>query len=294
MSGHGMSGPLVRIAGGALEVELLPSTGARLHRLRAFGVDLLRTPADLGWHAHDPFIWGGYVMAPWGGRIAAEPTPVGGKVVDLASNFPDGSAIHGQVAAMPWEETAQGTFGVRAGGDGWPWPYEVSLAVAIEEAAATLALRLAVTNLADEPMPAGLGLHPWFLRPLDVRLRGTAVFRSNLASAGQPEPVAGTYDLQSPGPMPDGIDATWVDLGDPAVELRWPDRGVTATLRARSTAGGMAIVAASPIDMDAIAVEPQTHAPQGLRRLLQGEPYGLQLLEPGDTLRLSVQLAFRS
>ena len=35
-----MSGPawdLVRIAGGPIEVEVLPAVGARLHRLRAFG-----------------------------------------------------------------------------------------------------------------------------------------------------------------------------------------------------------------------------------------------------------------
>jgi galactose mutarotase-like enzyme len=52
------------------------------------------------------------------------------------------------------------------------------------------------------------------------------------------------------------------------------------------------IVAASPSGLDAIAVEPQTHVPQGLRRLLNHEPGALTMLEPGRSLRMGVELAF--
>jgi hypothetical protein len=51
------------------------------------------------------------------------------------------------------------------------------------------------------------------------------------------------------------------------------------------------VVAASPGALDAIAIEPETHAPQGLRRLLSGEPGGLMLLDPGRRLDLGVELA---
>mgnify|MGYP001794549893 CR=1 FL=1 len=34
------------------------------------------------------------------------------------------------------------------------------------------------------------------------------------------------------------------------------------------------------------ALEPETHAPQGLRRLLNGEPGGLAVVVPGETLTL--------
>ena len=59
----------LRFGAEALEVIVLPQVGARLHRLRAFGHDLLRTPPDPGTHATDPYFWGAYVMAPWCNRI---------------------------------------------------------------------------------------------------------------------------------------------------------------------------------------------------------------------------------
>src|SRR5512141_1103186 len=92
----------VTFADGPIEPELLPGIGARLHRLRAFGHDLLRTPDDPSVHLRDPFRWGAYVMAPWCNRIAATPVTVDGELVALLPNFEDGTAIHGQVSTAPW------------------------------------------------------------------------------------------------------------------------------------------------------------------------------------------------
>lgn len=284
----GRDGPLT-IAGGPIHVELLPEVGARLHRLRVFGHDLLRTPDDQAGHARDPLRWGAYVMAPWCNRIDAAPTEVDGQLVEVASNFEDGSAIHGQVYGARWQLREDGTLGVRGGGDGWPWRYECTLRVSIEDA--VLAIELSLTNRAATPMPAGLGLHPWFRRPLEVRINARHVLPSNTDPVAKVEPVSGSLDLRTMRPMPDDLDAAWLGPGDPAVELRWPELGVTASLRARSDAG-VCIVAASPGRLDAVAIEPQTHAPHGLRRFLRGEPGGLHALAPGATMRLSIELAF--
>jgi hypothetical protein len=51
-------------------------------------------------------------------------------------------------------------------------------------------------------------------------------------------------------------------------------------------------VAASPTEIDAVAVEPQTHAPAGIRRLVNREPGALTLLDPGATLAMTVRIAF--
>ena len=280
---------LLTVVDGPIEVELLPAVGARLHRLRVFGHDLLRTPDDPVEHVRDPFAWGAYVMAPWCNRIVAAPTAVDGQLVNLASNFADGSAIHGQVYDAPWQVGQDGILRTRGGGDGWPWPYECTLRATIDGAA--LLIEQSLTNLADGLMPAGLGLHPWFRRPLDVRIDARRVIPSNLDPAATPEPVAGLLDLRAMAPMPDAIDAAWLDLADPQVQLRWPSLGVAASVRAHSDAD-VWIVAASPPGLDAVAIEPQTHAPHGLRRFLIGEPGGLMSLAPGATLRLGITLAF--
>ncbi len=280
----------VTIADGPIEIELLPRVGARLHRLRAFGHDLLRTPEDASTHQADPFGWGAYVMAPWCNRIAAVPTVVGGELVALPANFEDGTAIHGQVYAAAWHAATDGALTVRGGGNGWPWPYECRIQFAIRDAVVTIALSL--TNLAKVPMPAGIGLHPWFRRPLDVRIDASRVIASNSDPEAISEPVAGRLDLRTMQPMPPDLDAAWTALGDQAVELRWPALGVSATLRARS-GGELWIVAASPAALDAVAIEPQTHAPYGLGRLLRHAPGSMPLLDPGASAHLVTELAFR-
>ena len=280
---------IATIADGPIRVEVLPGLGARLHRLEVFGHDLLRTPDDPATHRADPFAWGAYVMAPWCNRIAATPTLVDGRLVAVRSNFADGSAIHGQVHSLPWKAVDNGTLRVRAGGDGWPWGYESTLRVAIRGAA--LLIDQSLTNLAATPMPAGLGLHPWFRRPLEVCINGARVLPSNLDAAEGVVPVSGSLDLRTMRAMPDDVDAAWLDLGDPAVDLRWPEIGLSATMRVRSEHGSC-IVAASPRGVDAVAIEPQTHAPYGLARLLRGEPGAMRMLAPGATARLVIELAF--
>jgi aldose 1-epimerase len=280
----------ITIAEGPIEVELLPDVGARLHRLRVFGHDLLRTPDDPSAHLRDPFGWGAYPMAPWCNRIAAAPTVVDGKLVALAANFEDGSAIHGQVYAVPWQLRPDGTLWAQGGGDGWPWRYESTLRITIIDAA--LRIEQSLANLAATPMPAGLGLHPWFRRPLEVRIDAARVLPSNTDPSARVVPVSGLLDLRAMGRMPDDLDAAWLGTGDPSVELRWPALEVVASLRARSDAG-LCIVAASPRALDAVAIEPQTHLPQGLRRYLHGEPAGLLALAPQATMRLTTELAFR-
>jgi aldose 1-epimerase len=276
----------LRFGGEELEAVVLPEVGGRLHRLRAHGHDLLRTPADPGTHAADPWFWGGYVMAPWCNRIAPGPVPVAGRTVDLAPNFPDGSAIHGQVAARPWEVHADRSLSVRGGGDGWPWPYEVVARLAVD--GSTLKLDHQLVNRSDGPMPAGLGLHPWFRRPLQLRVGASEVYPSNTGSPAAPVSAQGEMDLRSLGtPAPD-LDGTWVAPAPPAATLAWPDAGLLATLEVE--ASRVCVAVATPGALDAIAVEPQTQGPDGLRRLLRGEPDALKLLEPGESLRLAMRI----
>ena len=284
----GHAAPLV-LEGDNLEVVVLPEHGARLHRLRAFGVDLLRTPDEVEAHETDPFFWGAYPMAPWCNRIIPGPQPVAGRTIDLAPNFPDGTAIHGLVATRPWQLDGDRIVRVVGGGDGWPWTFEVSLLATVE--ARTLTLAYALANLADEPMPAGLGLHPWFRSPLELRVPAAEVYAANSGSASDPEPARDDLDLRALAAPPPGLDVTFAAVTPPVIELAWPGLGLRATLEA-ATSGDTLVAVATPPDIDAVAVEPQTHGPDGLRRLLRGERDALDLLAPGDALSLELRLTF--
>jgi aldose 1-epimerase len=273
---------------GDVELTVMPEIGARWHRLRAFGHDVLRTPPDPGEHTRDTFFWGAYPMAPWCGRVEPGSRVVAGRRVTLEPNFPDGTAIHGQVYAVPWQVTGEGRFGVRGGGNGWPWTYEVDFGVDV--AGAEVRLSYVLRNTSDEPMPGGIGVHPWYMKPIQVRIPAAGVLTPNQDTPRDAAPVTGEFDLRRLRPMPDDLDATWTDLSEPRVEIRWPEPGIRATMRAASPS--LYIVAASPSHLDAIALEPQTNAPQAIRRLLGDEPGALALLPPGGELRLGVTLAF--
>lgn len=280
----------------SLEAVLLPELGARLHSLRAFGHDLIRTPDDPATHARDPFFWGAYPMAPWCNRAPAGRSAVAGRSIELTPNFGDGSAIHGLVSSRSWLVRADGSFEVDwAGrGTGWPWAFALYLAAALEREALTLEYRL--VNRSDAPMPAGLGVHPWFRRPLEVRIPADAVYETNTASTAESRPVGGPFDLRSPTEPAPGLDATWSGLREPIVELGWPALGVRARIEAESWAtsagsGGILVALANPDALDAIAVEPQTHGPDPIRRLVEREPDAPLLLPAGGELGL--RLTFR-
>jgi aldose 1-epimerase len=277
---------------GSVEVEVLPELGGRLHRIRFRGHDLLRTPAAPTVHAREPIFWGAYPMAPWCNRLTPGTYDVDRRRVTIRPNFTDGSALHGEVFDRAWRVVGSGRYAVRGGGNaGWPWPYEVRLAV--DARADAVAVTLELANLADERMPGGLGMHPWFRRPVVLAVRADAVYANNLEPADEPTPVTSALDLRALRPLPTGVDATWTGLREPVVELGWPDLALRATMRIDAPA--TLVCAASPRegDVEADAIEPQTHAPQGLRRLLNTLPDPLVWVAPGETLAMRIDLALR-
>jgi aldose 1-epimerase len=284
-----MSEQVLRWEDDGIVVEALPGLGGRLHRVQAHGVDLLKAPPAPEAHRDDPFFWGAYVMAPWCNRAPAVPAEVAGRRVSLAANFPDGTAIHGEVYAAAWDAVDGSTLRIEAGGGGWPWRYEVLARYRV--APSTFGLTLTLRNIDDAPMPAGLGLHPWIMKPLRVAVPAERVYDDNLEPPVDARPVEPPFDLRRLDVMADGLDATWTDLRGSEVTLDWPTYGLHAAFRFGPTV--TVVVAASPADKDAVAVEPQTHALPALRRVAAGEPGAPTLLPPGETLAVDYELEVR-
>jgi aldose 1-epimerase len=270
-----------------LEVTALPGIGCRIHRLRAFGVDLLRTPDTPRRHAEEPFFWGAYVMAPWTNRADPGPTTIAGRRVDLAPDFPDGTAIHGLVVERAWERTGKTSFRTAPAPNGWPWAHDVT--ATIELAGSVLRLAYRLTNRDDGPMPGGLGLHPWFRRPVGVALSAGSVHPDNGAAEAEHVHPIGRFALDG-GPPPDGLDATWLDVEPPRVALRWPELGLAARMTLDAGGAPVHLAVATPAEPRATAVEPVTHRPWGLRRLADGRPGGMRLLAPGEAQELVITL----
>ena len=201
-------------------------------------------------------------MVPWCNR--APTTPCGGRSpAELPANFPDGSAIHGEVADAPWG----GGRRVDAADRG-RWR---CLAVAVRRAR-PLPRRFhelwtdgGARNLDDAPMPAGIGLHV---------VRGCRappclpMLTDNIAPWARPQPVEPPYDLRRLDVMADGLDATWTELTSNSST----SPAVAPAARCSGSARRQPSSSPPPRPTRTPAVEPQTHAPLALRRLVGHEP----------------------
>jgi galactose mutarotase-like enzyme len=58
----------------------------------------------------------------------------------------------------------------------------------VELTGSRLRLGYRLTNLADGPMPGGIGLHPWFRRPVEIALAAGSVHPDNGDKGGGARP----------------------------------------------------------------------------------------------------------
>jgi aldose 1-epimerase len=272
---------------GDVSVALVPSVGARLHRVVAFGHDVLRTPPTVEHHRREPFSWGAFVMVPWCNRVPEGRLVFGDRTVEVPTNTVDdglASAIHGLAYDRPWWVDGDGALRIE-GGDELPWAWSARQHTTVDGAAVRVALSL--RNEGDGPMPAGMGLHPWFTADggLEVRVAADRVYpRSGVLPVGDPVPVGERTDLRSRRLPPWGMDDVFTGVGSPLAELLWVDKGVRCVVEAAAAASHVT-VAAFP-DMQSVAVEPQSHATDGHRRRRDGEPGGVAVLGAGEELEL--------
>lgn len=279
-------------AGDDVLVEVVPAAGGRLHRIVAFGHDVLRTPARVEDHLRSPFRWGAFPMVPWCNRVPGGRIVFGDTTVDVPTNVVDDgrpSAIHGLAYDRRWEIEGDGWR--ITGGDELPWRWSARQWITVDRA--SMRWHMAVRNDGDTPMPAGAGLHPWFTAAggLTVRLAAERVYpRTGVIPSGDPVSVGPGTDLRRPVPPPWGLDDVFTGLGAPVAELDWPEWSLRAVLSVSAAVTHVTVAAFE--DMQAVAVEPQTHATDGHRRLRDSEPGAIGLLAPGKELLVDAGLRF--
>jgi aldose 1-epimerase len=245
----------------------------------------------------DPLETACFPLAPFTNRIAFGRFEFLGRRIQLEPAPGEEHALHGQAWRRPWRLIERGSqaavlaYEHRANDGGWPWAYRVSQTLRLEDD--RLALGLELTNLDTQPMPAGLGFHPYF--PIDPSARlqacvsGAWLTESSLlpASLG-PAAALGDWatgvDLPSPAQLDNcltGWDRTArIDLASERIELhgsedlRWLQ--VYAPL-------GEAFFCAEPVSHRADAV----NAPDPFAE-------GLRILRPGETWTVTMAIGMRA
>jgi aldose 1-epimerase len=210
---------------------------------------------------YGPIRWGCYPMAPWAGRIRDGRFTFRGRVVQLPLNMAP-HAIHGTVFERAWTVVGPDEIAIDLGPD-WPFAGRVSQRFELHDDGLWVSLEL----LADEPMPAVVGWHPWFRRtvggsPIDLRFEPGRMLERG--ADGLP-----TGALVDPKPRP--WDDCFVEVRS-APRVSWP--GVL-TLEITSSADHWVVYDESD---DGLCVEPQTGPPDAVNL------GGTTVVEPGAPL----------
>lgn len=162
----------VRMQQGNTLLTLDPVCGGAIREFTWRDRQILRSASPLA--NDDPFELACFPLVPYANRIANGRFEFDGRSVSLASNSdPSVHPLHGQGWLAPWEivstTASSAALVFDGGGNEWPWRYRAQQQFELHDDA--LKIDLSVQNLADAPMPAMLGLHPYFCDAAHAQLQ---------------------------------------------------------------------------------------------------------------------------
>lgn len=257
---------IIELRRGRTRATVLPEAGGRIHQIEVRPADawlpLLLAPDDPATVLREPREWGCYPMVPWPGRIEGGRFLFAGRQYEAPVNSPEGHALHGFGASMPWRVESQSGDRCRLSvefGEAWGFGGRAVQEIAADDRGVTMRVEVRATR--PGAFPAGAGWHPWFRRDVVPGAKARVLVDADH-----------TYETV------DMIPTGWLKRVDGDVDLRsFPlggDRRIDACYRApRRTAiawGDLELEMASSPNIGhavvytparGICVEPQTCAP---------------------------------
>jgi aldose 1-epimerase len=296
------TGPLVTLEHGPYALTIAPGFGARMVSFRHGDRNILRpTPESV---LARPIVYGfaGFPLMPYSGPLFGPGFAYGGFTFAGVS-YPlartvreEPSATHGESWIEPFRvlETGKAALDLEMTHEPSPgrFPFRYRGRVRYSLSDDGLAILLSLTSLDHRPMPAGLGIHPYFPRPPGTRLRFTSV------GVWPPDgPEALQLGCQ---PLTEGLDFTngpdvsamvvdrLYEGWDGRAEVIAPD-GHRTLIEADGALDKMQIYSAW--DYPYVCVEPVSNTNDGFNRMAAGVPsHGVRVLEPNRSIEGTVRI----
>jgi aldose 1-epimerase len=270
----------------AMRLTLDARRGGAIREFAWRGKAIFRPTAAIA--GDDPFDMACFPMVPFVNRVARGQFNFGGHAVQLARNCSDDPhPLHGHGWRARWTvvvaSDASATLRYEGGADEWPWRYRCEQCFQLLPD--KLSVDLWIENLSATPMPAMLGLHPYFSEPACAQLlaqlpRVWLTDHAVLPLHEAPTPPAWRFD---PGRAMAAVPLDHCFSGwNGSATLRWPDRTVTV-----HTAHCSFLHVYAPAGRDFFCVEPQSAAPGALSRN-RGEA---TVVAPGERFAIRVQFS---
>jgi len=295
---------VVVLQAGVARARLLPEFGGRVSALLlATGagesaVEVLHPyPEDF----FDPLRWGKggiYPLLPYSNRVAQARVRVDGAEVELAPH-PDAAphTLHGNAHTLPWgvveQQPDRAVMVVESARcAAWPWRYTGRQELQLSSSALTVSI--AITNTDERTMPAGIGLHPYFVHEPQARIgyhAGTVWPPTSdfLALFGR-APMAHENHVPPRALRPGGL-TDYVSGWGGWASIELPGNRVLA-LRADPVFGHL--VVHRPDSLAYLCLEPASHVADGFNLAARGVAgTGTRWLAPGESLSGAIEFSLR-
>ncbi|HEX3677710.1 MAG TPA: aldose 1-epimerase [Sphingomicrobium sp.] len=236
---------------------------------------------------------GCFPLVPYVNRIRGGHFSFGGRTIHLEPNMADDpSPLHGQGWLNPWtiecKDSKSASLVYHHEPDEWPWAYAASQEFALGEHG--LSVSLTCFNKDSEPMPCGLGEHPYFDCGPETRIDTIVDSAWTVDEDTLPVekvPAEGRYDLKDRLVCGQDLDNGFEGWGG---EARMSDPAWPYELRLTSpTAKFFQLY--SPSEGGIFVAEPVTHANAALNRPeSEWSRLGVRVLQSGEAMSLAMRL----
>ena len=262
-----------------------PDLGGSLVGLARNGLDILR-PAP---GARDVLESACFPMVPFCNRIADGRFTFNGQSGRIAPNLPpQPHPLHGFGWRAEWDVVRADASSLllehrHAGSAEWPWAYRAHQHVALDVLGVTI--RLMLENMASEPAPVGLGLHPYFRRLPEARVTFDANsmlgIDADFLPDGECHAADALADWTKGAALPDQlVDHCFTGWGG---VVTISDGAGTITMRGF---GAPHLHVYAPPGGSELCAEPVSHTPDALNR----QPSGMTILPPGACAGLAMRI----
>ena len=291
------TGPLVTLEHGPYALTVAPGYGARIVSFRHGSRDILRPTPEVV--LAKPIVYGfaGFPLMAYSGPLFGPGFDFAGTSYPLARNIrEEPTATHGDAWIAPFRILGRSSTALELEmthepkPGSFPFRFRGHVRYALSDGGLSILLR--VTSGDHRPMPAGLGIHPYFPKPPGTRLRFASI---GVWPADAPEAVSlGCQALIEGLDFGDGPDVSEMVVDrlyegwDGRAELISPD-GFRTMIEADGVLDKMQIYSAW--DYPYVCVEPVSNANDGFNRMAAGVPsHGVRVLDPGRAIEGTVRI----
>lgn len=268
-------------------MELAPAVGGAVAEFRCAGAPVFRpSPAEL----NDAGDAGCFPLVPFSNRVRDGRFSFRRREVRLSPNLPPQKhPLHGQGWRGAWTvesaDEAHAALVFEHPPGEWPWAYQARQVFTLDPGG--LAIGLEVRNTGEEPMPAGLGLHPYFPADaetvIDAAVTGVWTIDEEIMPVAL-EPATGRYDLRDRRINGAGLDNGYEGWSGEAW-LR--QRGLAVRI---SSPEARRFQVYAPEAGGVVVAEPVTNANAALNQPeARWAELGLQVLEPGGSTAMTAR-----